>query len=180
MKLWDAADKSRIAVAQDPFLDDLLDLVHRGVIARLPGSILKEKIIHKIQQYSAELGMAQEEVSKIFLELCDLMLEGRIGRMTPDAFKVYLVLLTWSFVSEEPPSRGVLGELTGIEDPPRLDEALQQLEKDGCIASSQKPRVIRCNDGEPRGIDLPFDGMSYQSHDHLYRFWIPGLESQAR
>jgi hypothetical protein len=39
------------------------------------------------------------------------MLEGRIGRMAPDAFKVYVVLLTLSFVSEEPPDKRTIVEI---------------------------------------------------------------------
>jgi hypothetical protein len=40
---------------EDPFLEDLLGMIERGKLARIPGSILKGKIILKIQQYSAEI-----------------------------------------------------------------------------------------------------------------------------
>lgn len=123
-------------IAGDFFLSEIRKMVEEGQVARMSGNALKSELILRIQSYSADIPLMDGQVSGVFLILCDLLMEGRLGKMQPEIFKVYLVLLAMNHApldNQEGINFSALRKFTGIEDPLKLDIAISQLEEDGLL-----------------------------------------------
>jgi hypothetical protein len=123
-------------ITGDLFLSDIWKMIEEGQVAQMPGNDLKSEIILRIQSYSIDIPLMHGQVSGLFLILCDLMIEGGLGRMLPDTFKVYLVILVMRYRSDnnrEDFDPLALRKFTGIADLSRLNMAVSQLKEDGLI-----------------------------------------------
>jgi hypothetical protein len=121
-------------VVGDLFLSEMWKMVEEGQIARMSGNALKSELILKIQSYSTDIPLMHGQVSDLFLKLCDLMVEGEIGKMHPDTLKVYLILLLLNFGSTEYEKELdplMLQKYAGITDSESLRNALSQLKEEG-------------------------------------------------
>ncbi len=134
--------KEENTIAVDSFFEKIKQMIDNGKIASMPGNKAKTEIVSTVQDYSGEIPFLPGEISKLFLNLCDLMLDGRIGRMPPDAFKVYLVISIYSYGIEPEQlalDNTLLQKLTGISEESVLREAMETLENEGYIESSDDP-----------------------------------------
>ncbi len=129
----------------DPFLAGIKKMIDSGDLARTPSVAFKAHIIEQVQSHSYDLSLLPVEVSDLFLDLCDLLLSGRLSKMSEESFKTYMVLMTYSGTPEKQRlrERNALKMMTGIDEEAILDEALKQLREDGYIESLDDPIIKR-------------------------------------
>jgi hypothetical protein len=135
-ELKDNKELKQQEITGDLFLSEIWKMIQEGQVAHMPANDLKSEIILKIQAYSIDIPLMHGQVSGLFLTLCDLMIEGGLGRMLPDTFKAYLVILVMKYRSEnnqEDIDPLALQKFTGIADPSRLNMILSQLKEDGLV-----------------------------------------------
>lgn len=125
----------------DPFVESIRRILDEGRISRTEGSELKSLVVARVQDYSIELSFSGDAISELFLELCDLMLDGRLAKMPDDAFRVFLAVMahTDTTVPDSPQAPETLAELTGITNPSAVEAALQHLRVEGYLQPPGAP-----------------------------------------
>lgn len=129
----------------DSFLEGIRNMVESGALSKMSFNLLRMQVVGQVQTYSSELPFLQEKVSDTFLELCDLMVDGRLSKMPQDVFKVYLALVARraGMTPKGPADLGDLAEQTGIRDRMSIRIALETLKEEGFIESVEDPVLMR-------------------------------------
>jgi hypothetical protein len=128
----------------DSFLDNIRKMLENGSIGKMPANLLKIQIVTQVQTYSGELPFIKGNISGTFLLLCDLMVSGRLSKMSPDAFKIYLVLMALQdeVIEACPIIQEELADLAGITDSLAVRSALEALKEEGYVESTDCPVLI--------------------------------------
>lgn len=125
------------SIGFDTFAEDIRRILIEVRDTGVDGSELKSHVVARVQDYSFELSFSEGAISELFLELCDLMLDGRLARIPEDALRVYLTVLAYAETVEADLLQDfkTLAELTGLPDPSAVKAALMHLETEGYIGS---------------------------------------------
>ncbi len=143
------------SMVTDSFVAKVLNLIESGCMARMSGDAFKTLLVNKIQGYSHQIPMLEEDVSPLFLNLTELMITGTFAKIPPDAFKVYLILAIYGKVAGMRDQTNKLLELTGIDASIKLEKALEDLQTMGLIFSVDEPVVKRVKpDAAQHGLDF--------------------------
>lgn len=128
----------------DSFTQKIKALIDGGSMAGMSGDVFKSLLIRHIQTHSAEIPYLEEEISDLFLNLTDMLVTGAFNRIPHDAFKAYVVLAIYGADSESGDAmRNQLHALTGIQDHPSLQKALEDLKVRGYLESVEEPVLNR-------------------------------------
>ncbi|MCE5242884.1 MAG: helix-turn-helix domain-containing protein [Desulfobacteraceae bacterium] len=125
------------SIGFDTFADDIRKILIEVRDTRVDGSELRSHVVARVQGYSFELSFSEGAISELFLELCDLMLDGRLARLPEDALRVYLAVLAYAEAVEADLHQDfeTLAELTGLPGPSAVKAALLHLETEGYIGA---------------------------------------------
>ncbi len=147
-----------VPLQMDPFIISMKRMIDLGILAHTSADVLKSKVIQQLRIYTGETNLLNEEVSGLFLDLCDLLLSGRLAKISSEVFKTYMVVMTYSCTSEKEKLKDMaaLKKMAGIVDDNVLTFALERLKDDGYIDSTEEPvvekrpdaRKTRCNGPE--------------------------------
>lgn len=146
MMLSDRSDSSTVepvAAKSDPFIENIKKMIDIGLVAREQATAIKSLVIKEVQNHSAEVARFNGDVSDLFLDLCDLMVSGKLSKMSDETFKAYIVVRTYSCTGEKNRlmNMSAIKEMTGIPEDSALADALQTLKNDGYIDSVEEPIV---------------------------------------
>ncbi len=127
----------------DSFTEKMKMQIDIGILAHTPAMAFKTRVIELVQSYSADIAHLNEKPSELFLDLCDLLVSGKLSKMPDEIFKTYMVVMTYSCTPEKLRLKDwqSLKEMTGIADDAALDSALQRLKDDGYLESVEEPIV---------------------------------------
>lgn len=136
------------SIGFDTFAEDIRRILIEVRDTRVDASELKSHVVARVQDYSFELSFSEGAISELFLQLCDLMLDGRLARIPDDALRVYLAVLAYAETVEADLLQDfeTLAELTGLSGPSAVKTALLHLETEGYISAS--------DDSSPPGKNL--------------------------
>lgn len=142
--------------ASDPFLDLIRKMIESGELARSGHNDLKAHIVLQVQVHSSEIPYLRGEMSQVFLGLCDLIIGGKLSRLSPEALKLYTVILTDASTNEQPRKSALIKQITGIADDETLNIAFQQLQEGGYLdAGRNLPSHRKRNKKEDEDPDEP-------------------------
>ncbi len=144
-------------IQSDPFLVKIRSIVLSSVNNQA-GQGFRSAIVSEVQAYS-QLVEEQQEISQLFLEICDLLLDCESKNIPDNSFKILIANLVHEHSFFRIPSESEILELTGMSalELSRAGEALKEKEcsvlKDNPIMNRGRKARRKNNSSRLEGLE---------------------------